>query len=211
MLEFRFFNRPVINLADTHIVADGNSQTSGGGGVTAFPSFLATSLGVAVTNFGVSGQTTQQMIDDAATQIDTTINPAKINILICAEIRNELVTQCAALNVNTAVDRFWSYVDARRAAGWDRIIIWDVLPNTTTSCGAYNASQMNAFFDQANTRLLAEWESHADKFVQMRSNVNLATANASNAYWADGIHPTTLSHQTIFTPLLDSAIRSLSV
>lgn len=209
MMEFRFFKRPTLDLSTTHIVADGNSQTSGGGGVTAFPSFLATLLGVTVTNFGVSGQTTQQMIDDAASQIDSTIDPAKVNILICAEIRNELVTQCAALNVDTAVDRFWSYVDARRTAGWDKIIVWDVLPNTTTSCGAYNAAAMNAFFDQANTRLLAEWSSHADVYVQMRSNVNLATASASNAYWADGIHPTTLSHQTIMAPLLETAIRNL--
>lgn len=110
------------------LTCDGNSLTSGVGatpGVSDYPTVLSGLIGGGWTlsNFGVSGQTTQAMSADAATQVDPTLRPAK-NVLIAWEVTNDLFFGATA---EGARDNFRAYCAARRATGW-YVIVLPVLP-----------------------------------------------------------------------------------
>jgi hypothetical protein len=184
----------VLDILGARFAADGNSQTVGvNGAAVSFPGQIATSLGVTVTNYGVGGQSTLDMIADAATEIDAAFSSAP-NILIVGEVRNHLVAMDASADARIAVDALWTYCDGRRAAAagalrFLRIVVWNVLPagHTASSIGIV---ALNALFVEANALIAAEWPAHADAYVDVRSDVRL-TDPFDLTYFTDDVHLTT--------------------
>ena len=129
-----FTGEGVITSVVRQLIFDGNSLTAGLGstGGRTYPAQVLSQLPMYDgTNFGVNGQTTTQMASDAASQIDPLVSPA--NILIAWEIRNEIVVGGAT--AQQAYDRFVSYCQARRAAGWQVIVLTAVPKPRVTSLG----------------------------------------------------------------------------
>lgn len=150
---------------DTIIVCDGNSLTFGAGstGGNTYPAQLYTALGGGSTrgiepgpsgargngnptntvlNFGVSGQTSANMIADASQQIDVpwynaTAYPRR-RILVCGEGTNDIAN--SGLTAAQAWASLQSYCRARLAAGWYVIacttLTWSGANETTR--GDYN-------------------------------------------------------------------------
>jgi hypothetical protein len=117
------------------VIFDGNSLTRGYGASTSndYPSQTLRLLGSQWTgqNFGVDGQTTAQMASDAATQIDPLYNTTNYaqNVLVAWEVTNDLYFGGDATN---AYNRFVSYCQARRAAGF-KVVVLTVLPRSNGS------------------------------------------------------------------------------
>jgi lysophospholipase L1-like esterase len=119
-----------------NILVDGNSLPAGQGSTTgnSFPEQLQRMSGITandnpILNFAVGGQTTPQMIADAATQIDPQIDNTKDkNIIIVWEGRNDLVVNSATVQV--AYENLRDYCQARQSAGWE-VIILTLLPSWT--------------------------------------------------------------------------------
>lgn len=206
----------VLDILGARFMADGNSQTVGvNGAALSFPGLIATALGVTVTNYGVGGQSTLDMIADAATEIDTTFSSAP-NILIVGEVRNHLVAMDASADARVAVDALWTYCDARRAAANAagrllRIIVWNVLPagHTASSIGIV---ALSALFVQANAFIAAEWSAHADAYVDVRSAVEL-TDPFNVTYFGDDVHLTPVGDEVmrdLFLPKISSLVEAIA-
>jgi hypothetical protein len=199
------------DLLGSKFMADGNSQTEGVNGAgNSFPGQLATALAVTVTNFGVGGQDTTDMASDAATQIDAILQTG-MNILIVGEIRNQLVEMGGSANARTALDAFWAYCDARRAASTAtkqlRIVAWNILPAGHTA-SPIGIVALNALFDEVNALMAAEWRLHVNAFVDVRSNANL-TDPFDTTYFVDDVHLTTAG-DAIMAGLMQTAVQALS-
>lgn len=183
--------RPSLN--NGVIVCDGNSLTEGGqDGGSNYPTLLAADLtargvtGASVSNFGVGGQTTLQMASDAAAQVDSQYNAAKRCICVAWEVRNHIGQNKDTIGiVDTAVNAFWSYCDARRAAGW-KVVALSIPRSEYTGTDAWIIEQVNRLYDEANGRLFNEWRAHCDAFIDVRADSRIASPNA--AYYFDGLH-----------------------
>lgn len=187
---------------DPRILADGNSQTSG-----TYPAKLAILMGEPVANHGVFGQTTNQMIARAPTQIDALLEPAYAyaqSVLVAAEVRNALA-QDLSKTPRQAVDELWAYFDGRRAFAAAtpiplKMIVWNILPST-------EGAALNAKFVEANGYIAAEWASHADGYFDVRSDARL-TDPTNTTYFSDGLHLTSAGNQ-ILAQLVYDAIQAL--
>lgn len=209
---FKNFQAKRLDLTGAKYVADGNSLTFGQGstGGQSFPAQLATLLGTAVTNRGVNGQTTPQMISDASSQIDASFQ-AGLNVLVVAEVRNHISTGNGSVSVRQAVNSLWSYCDGRRAAATAagkplRIVVWNIMPAllTTSTLGLVTLNEM---FVQANALMAAEWRAHANRYVDTRQDQRLLDPN-DTTYFTDKLHLTNLGY-SIVAQMVYAAIRSL--
>ncbi len=205
-------SRP-LNRTGAVYFADGNSQTQGAnGGPSSYPGQLGTLLGASVTNYGVAGQTISQMLSDAATQVDANFAAGVPNILVVAEVRNEISLDGLSANVRTTVNRLWTYCDGRRAAATAagktlRIVVWNIMPTVYTTA-AQGLATLNAQFDQANAMIAAEWRLHADAFFDVRSDPALAHASMDDTWWKDGVH-LKAPGDAVLAQMAYAAIRSL--
>lgn len=205
----------VFDILGARFAADGNSQTVGiNGAALSFPGRIATTLGVTVTNYAVGGQSTTDMIADAATQIDAAFTG--VNILIVGEVRNHLTALDSGATARAAVDSFWEYCDGRRAAAAAggtgsgqslRIVAWNTLPAGHTS-SSIGIAALNALFDEANALMAAEWQDHVDAFVDVRSDARL-TDPFNLTYFDDDVHLTAAGDE-VMKDLLNAAILGLS-
>lgn len=167
-----------------NIVCDGNSLTAGQGG-TPYPTYLQNSLqNATVQNFGVGGQTTTQMISDATAQIDTQIDVKKKNILIAWEIGNEVYDNG---DVTNACNNFKAYCDARRSAGWQKIIVINCPPRKQSTQFGDNESQYNTKLQQVNTWLSANYTTFSDELIDLAGDSRFQ-GYSLNVYNADLVH-----------------------
>ncbi len=199
---------PPIVQTNTFFVADGNSITATQV-IGAWPLRVAEdarALGITMTNFAVSGQHTQHMIDDGVAQIDAVLSGSKPNVLAAMEIRNDLF-----INVDTAraaVDRFWTYCDARRSAGWTVVAIIplnSIIVGSTTS--GLSSAEFEAELAEVETLMLDEWEDHADYIVNPRDRAELSDMTDTD-YSTDGTHLTELGERIladVLTPVIVAA------
>lgn len=176
---------------NANFVFDGNGLTLGGtGGAVPYPTLLSqkaplNSNGTDFTNLGVSGQTTQQMIDDAVAQVDALIVADVRNILFAWEIAEDIYVNG---DVNAAFTRFKNYCLARRAAGW-KVIVLNLTPRSQTTAFGDSPSQFQTKLNNANALLAAQWTDFSDGFVDLLQDASLATL--SGTYFPDNIHPST--------------------
>jgi len=192
-------NPSTISLTNAVLVCDGNSLTQGTGAsnpaTTSYPALLdadAAFSTVTTYNLGVAAQETQDMIDDAASQVDPLYNGAVDNILVAWEVGNDIFYNGS---VSGALSRFWSYCDARRAVGF-KVIVINCPPRDQSTDFGDNSAQFNTKLESANTQLAAEWMSHADGFVDLAGDSRFEGYNLTY-YDADKIHYTDAGYQVV--------------
>lgn len=155
-------------LDEKNIVCDGNSLTQGQGGTTSYPQYLSGMIqNSSVQNFGVGGQTTQQMEADAVTQIDTQINLKKENILIAWEIGNDVYYNG---NVQDACQRFKDYCLNRKQNGWQKIIILNCPPRKQGTQFGDSEATYNQKLIEINQWLSNNYSSFADELIDLAND-----------------------------------------
>lgn len=171
------------------VVCDGNSLTAGQGG-TPYPSQLATLLGTtySVLNYGVGGQTTADMIADAATQID----PIPKGTLVAWEAGNDIVN---GADLATTIARWQQYFSDRKTAGWgvgsSRLITMTVTPRTTFTAG------QETIRTQFNDWLRANYSTYATNLVDVAADARLQDPNSATYYSGDGVHFSTAGYAVV--------------
>lgn len=176
-----------IELNNLNIVCDGSSLTAGGYGGLSYPTQLAALIGngVIMTNKGVGGQQTSQMIADASTDIDVLISNNKTNVLCVWEVGNDIYYNG---DVNAAITRITNYCQARVTAGWYVVLLGMTDRIQSTSFGD-NSTQYKTKLLQANTILKNTYQNiGADVFVDLYSDVRLQNANNSLYFSNDLVH-----------------------
>lgn len=170
------------------IVADGNSLTAG---FSSSPTYrpsdrVVSSMSITGYNFGVSGQTTQQMTLDAATQIDPYAATAGvIPILIAQEIFNDI--RVNGITVAAAVTNMQNYCQGRRAAGFFVGVcnLADMEP-----IGGFTAGMVAA----VNAELAARWWTFADFLVDIYAANEMRDRTNTTYFNADKTHNTNLGY-----------------
>ncbi|ARK08890.1 LamG-like jellyroll fold domain-containing protein [Fibrella sp. ES10-3-2-2] len=127
-------------------------------------------------NFGVNGQTTQDMINDVATQVDPLYHASNYspNILVAREISNHIASGVSA---QAAYDLFVNYCQARRQRGWKVVIL--SLTTRNVAPGTMSLTEYNNRKDAVNALLKQNWTLYADGFADV-SSLSLT--------FPDGIH-----------------------
>lgn len=212
----RVASRPAV-ASSTNVIWDGNSLTVNtvqSGATDSLEAMASMTMdrpdmsGATMTNFGVSGQTTAQMLSDQSTQVLPSFIAGKRNILHVFEIYNDIYYNGV---VADAVARYWQYLDQARAYatanGIDlKIIAWGLLDNDITTFGATpaktsafgdTASQLQAKLASAHATIKAGWSAHADAFVDPRSSSKLFPYTAQYSW--DGTHLYTIGYVELET------------
>lgn len=196
----------VPDFTDAVIVADGNSLTEGylaSSPAASYPSRLAVkepfaSQGTTVTNKGVGGQTTQQMIDDATTDVDPLYNAEVRSVLVAWEMGNDLYFNG---NVTGAETRFQSYCAARQTANW-KVVVCN-LPardHSVTNGGVSPAGDSDATYNTKrlalNAWLAANWATFADGFVDLAADAAFTVYNTTY-FNSDHVHLSDAGYQKV--------------
>ncbi len=140
-------------------VCDGNSMTLGAG-QTAYPTQLAAMLGSnwAISNKGVSSQTTQNMLADAATDIDQLYEAGNTaNVVVCWEGTNDIYFNASAAD---ACQHLVTYCQGRRAAGF-KVVIVTITPRNdfpgTSTLPADKHTNFEARRGSVNASIRTNW------------------------------------------------------
>jgi hypothetical protein len=147
------YTLPVVTGLNMKIVSDGNSNSvgynlpAGQDYPTQVYNILGGSgAGYSIANFGVSGQTTQNMQADAVSQIDAAYNGTKTkNFLFAWEVENDVFVN--AISGATAASNMLTYWNGRKTAGFKVI--------GATSPYRGNNVTVNNSIKAANTAIIA--------------------------------------------------------
>lgn len=150
---FGAYTLPTVTGLNMKIVSDGNSNSVGYNLSVGqdYPTQVYNALGgsgagYSIANFGVSGQTTQDMQADAVSQIDAAYNGAKTrNFLFAWEVENDVFIN--SVSGSTAATNMLNYWSGRKTAGFY------VIGATSPLRG--NNVLVNSRIKTANTALLA--------------------------------------------------------
>lgn len=177
------------------IVFDGNSLTNSGtpngyGNGLKYPEVIKLinpfhKNGSVFTNVAVSGQTNQQMIDDAVAQVDSLYNPSKKCIVVAWEIGNDLYFNG---DQSLALSRFITYCQARRAAGFKVIAVTPTrrdLGGTTPAGDTW--AEYNTMVDNICTQMRSGFSVYADGLADIAADVRLQNP-LDTTYYVDGVH-----------------------
>ncbi len=178
------------------IIFDGNSLTNSGleGGYGAGPKYPEavqamapwTTNGATFYNFGVGGQTTQAMINDATTQIDPLFDADVTCVVVAWEIGNDIHFNGDA---TAAFNRFKSYCQARQTVGFKVVVLnvtpRDLSPDLTPAGDTY--AQWWTKAQAANALLAAQWTDFADAFVDLAADSRLDDP-LDTTYYFDKVH-----------------------
>jgi len=204
------------SLNNSNIVTDGSSLTycegeaAGYGwpiklrGLTPF-----STNGSQLYNHGYGGWDTRDLITHAP-EVDARLESGRPNIVIVNEIGSELYRLGI---VRTAVDRFWTYCDDRRLAGW-KVVVWDMTARSysyygTTTPAGDNEAQFYAKQAEANEMLANEWQDHCDLLIKM-SEVTELQNPYNTTYYTDRIHYTPQSCIIIANKIRDEIVANLN-
>jgi lysophospholipase L1-like esterase len=167
------------------LICDGNSLTAGIGSSNAntegYPAQLQSLLGVTWTSmqFGVGGQTTEDMNSDANTQIDGFFDSHRSkNIVVAWEGINSInnVNDTAA----QAYTAMTTYIHGRQAAGFKVIVL------TTMKWGTITAPK--EVIRQAYNALVLANSAGADAVVDVASDSHLTDPTNTTYFSSDTIH-----------------------
>jgi lysophospholipase L1-like esterase len=178
-------------------VYDGDSITVGSF-ATPYPDFLSAFAGGWKSyNVAGTGRTTAQILSAFSTSV-TPLATSGLNIVTVLGGTDDCIQGDSA---STAWSNLASIAAAAHSAGFKAIVM------TLPSLNGYNTCR-----DALNTLIYANWSGTFDALADIAGNANLGADGAySNATYfnADGIHPTTLSEQTIMAPLEQTQINAL--
>jgi lysophospholipase L1-like esterase len=200
------------NFNDANIVCDGNSITLGTESNTgkSYPALLADALyaypTATVTNKGVNSQTSAQMEADAVTDIDSHLQPGKLNILIAWELTNSLYFR---RTVQQAFTDFKTYCLHRKQAGWKVVVITALYRNHIASDGT-SIAVFNGEINQVNDSLKAKYKTFSDVLVDVRTNP-VFTGSMSSTYSSDdGVHPNKMGYMVFVYNSLIPVLENLA-
>jgi hypothetical protein len=187
------------NLTNAIIVGDGNSLTYGylssNPTTKSYTAVLDADTdfnGCTFYNFGVSAQTTQDMIDDAVSQVDAVYSGSVTSILIAWEVGNDIYFNGS---VSAAMTRFWSYCDSRKSAGW-KVYVVTCTPRDQSTTFGDNSSQYNVKLADANAFIKSDYATHADGVIDLADDIRFQGYNLTY-YNADKVHFTDAGYAAV--------------
>lgn len=154
--------------------------------------------GATFQNFGVSGQTTEQMLSDQSTQIFPAFIAGKRNILIVLEGLNDVIQgadpAAAAARLKQYCTQARTYADAN-SIDLDIVLIGPTPVDytefgtvTTSTPGGETADQLTASMATLYATLKSDYSTYAQGFVDLRALTAFSGAMLQ-AYSGEGIHP----------------------
>jgi hypothetical protein len=173
-----------LDMSKVKIIVDGNSLTVYGG-VNLSAKLASNPLltGATFATFGVSGQTTIQMLSDQQSQIIGSFDPQRTNIVVPLEMGNHIkIDNVDGIVSHTSYKQYC--LNIRSAGGlviactaFDRRSIDNSEPNVRPQLRV------------ANTLMRSQWPGYANAFVDAVSIQAAVFDNAENReYWPDGVH-----------------------
>jgi hypothetical protein len=202
---------PLQALPNRNVIFDGNSipygMNTGNTLGTIFGPEAIASLGYTAYDWKMvafPGQNTLQMQSAYAARVAPLYDSrllSKYNVLFAHEITNSLLN--GGYTAAQVESQLSGYVSAAHATGF-KVVLATCLPRT--SAGANFETDRQA----VNAWLLAG-NSGADAIADFGGDATIGVqAAASNTtYYADGTHPTDLTHQTYLAPLAKTAIQGV--
>lgn len=216
-LKVRAFESGITMAGDTanRIIAfEGESLTAGNGIIPTYANLYGAdqtdqffgSMVAQSGSFLTVGAGTPNLASRAAT-LDA-ILPAKRNgrvFTLCVQISNELLPSANRTAEQYLADLI-TYLAARRAAGWDRIILATILPRNQTTYASFNAKR-----DIANPVMRTWVGTHCDAIADFAADPTMGpqAAAADTSLYYDGVHPT-LAGQTIMKEIFRAAYDSIA-
>jgi hypothetical protein len=212
--ENSLYNYPVV-------AVQGNSWVFGYG-ATPGKTDITTNVSVALGNSynfyhcGVPGRTIDTCATQAPTEIDPGLNPSRTdNIFIGWEIVNQLGAGSTPAQV---MAKLASWCNARRAAGWNKIILIDSLPNTAQEANreavnsllASDFSTSTPYSTSSYVYAATSGVTYADYLVKVSADPNMGGSGQntnSTYYYSDHIHPNDNGY-AILAPYLRDGIRA---
>ena len=140
-------------------------------------------------NFAESGQTWSQMLADAPTQIDASINPSRHNIIIAYEDVNAILAYKQSAVDTLAIAK--QYMQGRMNAGYDRSIIVNSYNSRVPFPLGVNPEDMEQLYEYFE--LIKTDYSPANALVDLRLSPNMGGPKDQPInfdYFHDSIHPT---------------------
>jgi lysophospholipase L1-like esterase len=195
-----------LDFSKVKIIVDGNSLTVFGG-ANLSDKLAASPLltGATFATFGVSGQTTPQMIDDQQAQVIAAFDSTRTNILVVVEGGNHI--RVDGVTGTVAHNSYKQYCLNIRAAG-----------GLVIACSAFDrrnsdGSEPNVRPELrvANDLMRAQWPGYANAFVDAARIQPAIFDNSENReYWPDGVHYNPATYDR-FAGYVASAISRLTV
>jgi len=141
-------NRLSLSSTDLNLVFDGDSLTFGTGGLGAqdYPNYIKSKIqllcnSLEFNSFGVSGQSTLDMLSDANTQIDVLVDVDKYNMIVAWEDVNAILNESRTALQN--FNDFVTYFTDRKAAGFEYgVLVLGYYPRLKLD-GTYNQPTWN--------------------------------------------------------------------
>jgi len=173
------------------IVFDGNSMTD-----ATYSSYPATTVAALTDtwtsqNFGVSGQTTIEMIADAAAQIDVLYDTNMLkNVVVFWEVANDLYFGATRADAQA---RMVQYCQARQAAGW-KVVVLTLLPRSKFDTLTYEDDRT-----AINSYIRANYATFADAVADVAGDSRIGDNGDCDdtTYYTDGCHMTTAGYNIV--------------
>lgn len=178
------------------LVCDGNSLTAGSQSTTGYdyPCQLQTLVGTEyeVVSFGVSSQTTADMIADAAGQVDPLYSSSNAgNWCVMWEGTNDIFFDASSA---TAYANIVDYCEDRRAAGY-KVAVGTIMPrgnwpgaSTIPGDAAAKEAEFEVRRAAVNADIRANWSSFADAIVDIAADDRFDDYNDTTYFAADKVH-----------------------
>lgn len=195
------------DLKFAHLIFDGNSLTVGQGGSpysSLITPFLNTDYTYSLVNYGVGGQTTSAMLEDANTQVDTTSNISREkNVVVCWEGINDIYFGATATQ---AYNNLVSYCTSRRAYGF-KVVIVTLTPRQNTNTPSFQETRRL----EVNSLIRSNWTTFADALADVAADNRLGDYDDclnTTYYTADKVHMNNTGY-TIVAQIVASAVNTL--
>lgn len=179
------------------VCASGDSQTAYTGAAGMWPSVIAADLGTAAQGFTTvaQGGVTLAFINEiAAVWIDPVYDAtAANNVNIIWSGTNDLAGGTSGADTYALLA---TYCNARRAAGWDKLIVVTALPRSAAGDAANHETLRQAF----NTLLRANWATIADGLADVAADGRIGDEGDeldTTYYQADRVHLNTAGQAVI--------------
>jgi len=160
--------------------ADKNWTTAAVEAAYASGDFVAGKRGVAT--WAVTGQTVATMLTNGPTNIDPLIKSANNTIVIWGGINDN-----GASTAQQIYDNLAAYCTARKAAGWNKVIVCTEIDST--------AAGWNAKYQALNTLIRAS-HAWADAVADLGADARLQNAS-DGTYYTDGTHLTAAGYAVV--------------
>ena len=201
-----------INLTNAIIVCDGNSLTYGyqssNPPTTGYPNVMHglvpfNTNGATIYNFGVSSQTTGDMLSDVATQVYPLYSSSVTSIVVAYEIGNDIYFNG---RVDSAEARFQRYCLGVKAVGF-KVVVVTLTPRDQTTAFGDSPSTYQGKIDAINTWLRANYLSFADAIADLQADSRFTTYNTTY-FNGDKVHYTDAGYAAM-ADIIKTAILSL--